>query len=267
MFEKNMLIATLTILSLISGAAYAKQENLGCNNGAACLASEANTQSSIILASNNSYGGSYGNYGSSYGNNYRDYGYNGSDSYYSNKANQRYYSYNQRNKAQYSYGKALRNRYQQSNYTGSTRASGGRRTFSYPSQGPTHGRGTFIFDPKQLSWAAYNAQGKLVKTGAASGGSHYCGDIHRRCHTPVGNFTVYSKGSATCKSSKYPLERPGAPMPYCMYFHGGFAIHGSYEVRPYNASHGCIRLYPQDAHWLSQNVIHPGTRVIVRPYV
>ena len=40
-----------------------------------------------------------------------------------------------------------------------------------------------------------------------------------------------------------------SPMPYSIFFDGGYAIHGSYEVmhlgRP--ASHGCIRLHPQNA--------------------
>jgi hypothetical protein len=46
-------------------------------------------------------------------------------------------------------------------------------------------------------------------------------------------------------SSKYDWS----PMPYSIFFHGGYAIHGSYEVsrlgRP--ASHGCIRLHPANA--------------------
>ena len=40
-----------------------------------------------------------------------------------------------------------------------------------------------------------------------------------------------------------------SPMPYSIFFHGGYAIHGSYEIshlgRP--ASHGCIRLHPANA--------------------
>jgi lipoprotein-anchoring transpeptidase ErfK/SrfK len=40
-----------------------------------------------------------------------------------------------------------------------------------------------------------------------------------------------------------------SPMPYSIFFNGGYAIHGSYEVsrlgRP--ASHGCIRLHPGNA--------------------
>ena len=40
-----------------------------------------------------------------------------------------------------------------------------------------------------------------------------------------------------------------SPMPYSIFFDGGYAIHGSYEVsrlgRP--PSHGCIRLHPNNA--------------------
>jgi len=40
-----------------------------------------------------------------------------------------------------------------------------------------------------------------------------------------------------------------SPMPYSVFFNGGYAIHGSYEIsrlgRP--ASHGCIRLHPNNA--------------------
>lgn len=40
-----------------------------------------------------------------------------------------------------------------------------------------------------------------------------------------------------------------SPMPFSIFFNGGYAIHGSYEIshlgRP--ASHGCIRLHPNNA--------------------
>ena len=41
----------------------------------------------------------------------------------------------------------------------------------------------------------------------------------------------------------------GSPMPHSIFFHGGFAIHGSYETARlgHAASHGCIRLHPQHA--------------------
>jgi lipoprotein-anchoring transpeptidase ErfK/SrfK len=40
-----------------------------------------------------------------------------------------------------------------------------------------------------------------------------------------------------------------APMPYSIFFHGGYAIHGSYDIDNLGspASHGCIRLHPGDA--------------------
>lgn len=131
---------------------------------------------------------------------------------------------------------------------------------------PATGKGVFIFDPKQLAWGAYDADGNLVRTGAGSGGSNYCRDLHRRCHTPVGTFTVYNVKGAKCKSKIFPIPHGGAPMPYCAYFRGGYAVHGSYEVRPYNASHGCIRIHPSDAAWLTQNILRPGSTVIVKPY-
>lgn len=123
----------------------------------------------------------------------------------------------------------------------------------------------FVFDPKRFTWAAYR-NGVLVKTGRASGGANYCKDVGRPCRTPQGKFRIYSLGSAGCKSGKYPRPNGGAPMPHCMFFHGGYAIHGSPHVPLHNASHGCIRVKPKDAKWLRHNFIKVGTEVIVRPY-
>jgi lipoprotein-anchoring transpeptidase ErfK/SrfK len=125
---------------------------------------------------------------------------------------------------------------------------------------------TFVFDPRQHKWFAYD-NGELIKSGVASGGANYCPDTGRHCHTPVGVFSVRDKGGPGCKSTIYPIGRGGAPMPYCMHFTKFYAIHGSYEVVPgRNVSHGCIRIYPEAARWLSQNFITVGTRVIVKPY-
>jgi lipoprotein-anchoring transpeptidase ErfK/SrfK len=40
-----------------------------------------------------------------------------------------------------------------------------------------------------------------------------------------------------------------SPMPYSIFFKGGYAIHGSYEISRIGtpASHGCIRLHPEHA--------------------
>ncbi len=125
---------------------------------------------------------------------------------------------------------------------------------------------TFIFNPNTLSWKAVNANGQVVRTGRASGGRHYCPDIHRGCKTPSGVYHVWSKGGPGCKSSRFPIGRGGSPMPYCMFFSKNYAIHGSYELPHYNASHGCIRVSPSDAAWLSHNFVKIGTKVIIKPY-
>ncbi len=58
-----------------------------------------------------------------------------------------------------------------------------------------------------------------------------------------------------------------SPMPYSIFFDGGYAIHGSYEISRLGspASHGCIRLHPQHAAILfslvKQNV--HNTRIVV----
>lgn len=138
----------------------------------------------------------------------------------------------------------------------------------FPATRPATGRRVFIFSPKTKSWAAYNEQGSRVNTGRASGGSYYCADIGRSCTTVTGKFTIVSKGDADCISSRYPIEtNGGAPMPYCMHFGSkGYAVHGSYAVPDYNASHGCIRVTPTAAKWLNYNFMQVGSSVIVLPY-
>ncbi len=124
----------------------------------------------------------------------------------------------------------------------------------------------FIFNPRSLQWKAINANGKVVRTGRGSGGRGYCPDIKRSCRTPAGTYRVISKGGSSCRSSRYPVGKGGAPMPYCMFFSRYYAIHGSPDVPHRNASHGCIRVVPSDARWLNKNFIHIGTKVVVKPY-
>lgn len=125
---------------------------------------------------------------------------------------------------------------------------------------------TFIFNPRTRVWKAVSDRGSVVKSGLGSGGMHYCADIRRSCHTPTGTYHIISKGGPGCVSSRYPVGRGGAKMPYCMFFTNLYAIHGSYDVPNHNASHGCIRVRPADARWLSQHFIHIGTKVVVEPY-
>jgi len=57
----------------------------------------------------------------------------------------------------------------------------------------------------------------------------------RIARTPVGNFRIQRKINAWRTSTLGQLYRPA-------YFVGGYAIHGSYSVPSYPASHGCVRV-------------------------
>lgn len=138
---------------------------------------------------------------------------------------------------------------------------------SLPDRIQPQGERTFIFNPRALRWGAYDADGYLVASGKANGGSDFCAELGRPCHTPVGVFRVQSKGSEACISKRFPLAtHGGAPMPYCMHFGGGFAIHGSPYISNNNTSHGCIRVYTPAAAWLSRYFMSSGTKVMVLPY-
>src|SRR5579862_9578821 len=58
----------------------------------------------------------------------------------------------------------------------------------------------------------------------------------------------------------FSKEYYNSPMPHSIFFHGGFAIHGSYEINRLGgpASHGCIRLHPDNAATLYSLVEHEG---------
>ena len=124
------------------------------------------------------------------------------------------------------------------------------------------GKKVIIVSLDRLAFAAYDPDGMLVYWGPISGGKGFCPDTGKRCRSPIGNFAIYNKGGAGCVSTKYPVGRGGAPMPYCMFFHGGFALHGSYEVPGYHASHGCIRLFVDDAEWLNQEFTYDSRALV-----
>lgn len=133
----------------------------------------------------------------------------------------------------------------------------------FSSQIDPQGSKLILVSLSKLAWGAYDKTGNLENWGPVSGGRGYCPDIHTGCHTPKGNFSIHSKEGAYCISTKFPVGRGGAPMPYCMFFNGGYALHGSYTVPGYNASHGCVRLFIDDAKWLNQEFT-PGGKVSVR---
>ena len=121
-----------------------------------------------------------------------------------------------------------------------------------------HGKDMIEVDLNNLTWSAYDSEGILIRSGHVSGGKDYCPDIDRECETVTGTFTIYRKGGEDCKSTIFPVGKGGATMPYCMFFHGGYALHGSNSVPDYNASHGCVRMSPEDAQWLNEDFVQEG---------
>jgi hypothetical protein len=82
--------------------------------------------------------------------------------------------------------------------------------------------------------------------------------------TPSGNFTATSMNEIW-----YSKEWDNAPMPHAIFFmKDGHAIHGSYEVKHLGnpASHGCVRISPQNATLLyglvKENGL-PNTQVVL----
>ena len=139
---------------------------------------------------------------------------------------------------------------------------------------PLRNRKQIIVDQEKLAWGAYDANGQLVKWGPVSSGSDKCSDNSSpTCRTQTGVFDVFSKENEKCKSNMFPLGRGGAKMPYCMYFHKGLALHGSNDIPGYRASHGCVRMFVQDAKWLNHEFVEisdkennfTGTIVVIRP--
>lgn len=143
----------------------------------------------------------------------------------------------------------------------------------FPKKMDTKNEKQIIVDQDKLAWGAYDEKGNLVNWGPISSGVDKCPDSRRACRTMSGIFRVFSKEDSRCRSDVYPVGRGGAKMPYCMYFHKGFAMHGSNDMPGHRASHGCVRMFTRDAKWLNQEFVEisdednnqRGTKVIVRP--
>jgi peptidoglycan hydrolase-like protein with peptidoglycan-binding domain len=76
---------------------------------------------------------------------------------------------------------------------------------------------------------------EILDASSASGQTYTVhGDV-RVAVTPLGNFQIQRKIDAWRKSDLGLLYRPA-------YFTGGYALHGSYSVPAFPASHGCIRI-------------------------
>lgn len=80
----------------------------------------------------------------------------------------------------------------------------------------------------------------------------------RRGHaTPTGRYQPQWL-SARHRSRKYD----NAPMPWSVFFHDGYAVHGTTDLRRLGriASHGCVRLHPDNAKTFYRLVENYGKR-------
>lgn len=78
----------------------------------------------------------------------------------------------------------------------------------------------------------------------------------RGYRTPTGSYRP-TRMHTMWYSRKYHMS----PMPYSIFFKGGYAIHGTNEIRNLGrpASHGCVRLDPKNARTLFQLVKQHGS--------
>lgn len=81
--------------------------------------------------------------------------------------------------------------------------------------------------------------------------------------TPRGSWSAKWL-SRNHRSRKYD----NAPMPYAVFYNGGFAVHATYDLKRLGrpASHGCVRLHPDNAATffsLAQRSGLKNTRIIV----
>jgi lipoprotein-anchoring transpeptidase ErfK/SrfK len=81
--------------------------------------------------------------------------------------------------------------------------------------------------------------------------------------TPTGSWKA-KWASRHHRSRKYD----NAPMPYAIFFNGGYAVHATFDVKRLGrpASHGCIRLHPSNAATffsLAQKYGLNNTKVVV----
>lgn len=143
----------------------------------------------------------------------------------------------------------------------------------FPRYIESDGEKTIYVDQKQLAWGAYDEQGELVWWGPISSGSGLCGAADGHCLTPTGSFRVIRKQDIDCISTVFPRRangiNGGAIMPYCMHFLRGFALHGSETLPGFRDSHGCVRMFIEDARWLNEEFINlpgggeKGTKVVI----
>ncbi|KTC93653.1 enhanced entry protein EnhA [Legionella drozanskii LLAP-1] len=143
----------------------------------------------------------------------------------------------------------------------------------FPRYIESDGEKAIYISQEKLAWGAYDEDGELLWWGPISSGSDSCRGVIGGCSTPTGSYRIIRKQDIECISTAFPRradgDNGGAEMPFCMHFFRGYALHGSEDVPGYRASHGCIRMFTEDARWLNEEFVdlpgggNKGTRVII----
>lgn len=135
-------------------------------------------------------------------------------------------------------------------YTSKKRRTTKRRAKRTRSYGP--GRVLAKVDLSSQRMRVYKG-GRLIHTWKVSTG-------RKGYRTPTGTWRIHRM-----HKEYYSKKYHGAPMPYAMFYHRGFAVHGTGAIsrlgRP--ASHGCVRLHPSHAATLFSMVRRSGGTVKV----
>lgn len=108
-----------------------------------------------------------------------------------------------------------------------------------------------------------SSQSMVVDVGGRTYGRWKVSTARQGYYTPRGAWRPYM-----LKRMHYSRKYDNSPMPHSIFFLGGYAIHGTGHVKSLGrpASHGCIRLHPQNAAKLYALVKKHGmrsTRVVI----
>ena len=122
------------------------------------------------------------------------------------------------------------------------------------------GDGVEIDLERQLLLVVRDGRARTVLNTSTGNGEEYTSTKGRRAiaTTPRGSFTVYRAVDGPVTNSLGQLWRP-------RFFNRGIAVHGSPNIPPYAASHGCARLSNAaiDMIW-AKDLMPIGSRVLVR---
>lgn len=133
-----------------------------------------------------------------------------------------------------------------------------------PAHMATHHKKLLYVNLTLFAFGAYDANGNLIYWGPVSSGANRCPANDKSCTTVTGSFKIFRMEGADCTSNEFPLEtHGGAPMPNCLFFHGGSAVHGSTLSGFINRSAGCVRLFYSDAEWLYDRFAEKNMRIII----